>query len=427
MHLLVRLAFRITSLALKFALTIVVARTLGFAAVADYGLALAVSVVSSKLLGLGFSTEMNRRLSAVNPAGAIQDARRLLLLYCVVYAVIATAVWAVYYCVGFEAFHRIPPGILWGMMLVAFSEHAGLETTSYVFSLHRPRLGALLLFIRTGVWAGVAILGLLTGVVLSVETVFTFWWGANVVVAVTACWCIWRWGRETGLGRPVPRKAGSVRSVWVSGLPFFVATTVLSALQYGERFLASSVISADSLGRYVFAWSIANSIQTITYATIGVTAGPRLVRSLSGADGDFWATLRSSMRSAVGITIVAAAAILIAYKPIFRAAHEPAGSHELMMLSILLLSFVFRSIADVYWSGAVALRMGKQVAIAIAVVAVMSIPGEWILVTRLGAMGAALAHLTASTGIVATLVFLVMRARAIPEAAAANGEAIHVS
>jgi O-antigen/teichoic acid export membrane protein len=427
MHLLVRLAFRITSLALKFALTIVVARTLGFAAVADYGLALAVSVVSSKLLGLGFSTEMNRRLSAVNPAGAIQDASRLLLLYCAVYAAIAIVVLIVYDCAGFDAFHRIPPGVLWGVMLVAFSEHAGLETTSYVFSLHRPRLGALLLFIRTGVWAGLAILGLLTGVVRSVDTVFTFWWGANVVVAVTACWCIWRWGREAGLGRPVPRKVGSVRSVWVGGLPFFVATTVLSGLQYGERFLASSVISADSLGRYVFAWSVANAIQTTAYATIVVTAGPRLVRSLSGADGDFWATLRNSRGSAVGITIVAAAAILIAYKPIFRAAREPAGSHELMMLSILLVSFVLRSIADVYWSGAVALRMGKQVAIAIAVVAAISIPGEWILVTRLGAMGAALAHLTASTGIVATLVFLLMRARSIPEAAAVNGEAIHVS
>ncbi|ANB77634.1 O-antigen/teichoic acid export membrane protein [Paraburkholderia sp. GAS348] len=425
MHLFVRLAFRITSLALKFALTIVVARMLGFAAVADYGLALAVSVVSSKLLGLGFSSEMNRRLSAVNPAGAIQDAGRLLLLYCAVYAAIAVVVLTVHNCVGFDVFRRIPPGVLWGVMLVAFSEHIGLETTSYVFSLHRPRLGALLLFIRTGAWAGVAIPGLLTGVLLSVETVFALWCGANVIAALAACWCIWRQRREVGLAQPVSRKVGGVRSVWVAGLPFFVATTVLSGLQYGERFLASSVISADSLGRYVFAWSIANAIQTIAYATIVVTAGPRLVRSLSEAGGDFRATLQISMRSAVGITMIAATAILIAYKPIFRVAREPAGSHELTMLGILLVSFVLRSIADVYWSGAVALRLGKQVAVAMAVVAAISIPGEWILVTRLGATGAALAHLAASTGIVAILAFLVMRARAVPEAEAVNREVVH--
>ncbi|WP_434111783.1 polysaccharide biosynthesis protein [Paraburkholderia caffeinilytica] len=431
MHLFIRFAFRITSLALKFALTVVVARMLGFAAVADYGLALAVSVVSSKLLGLGFSTEMNRRLSDVNPGGAIQAARRLLLLYCFVYAVIAVVVLIVHNGAGFDGFRRIPPGVLWGVMLVAFSEHIGLETTSYVFSLHRPRLGALLLFIRTGAWAGVAIPGLLTGMIVSIETIFTLWWGTNLIAALAACWCIWRRGREIRLEQPVSRKVGGVRSVWVAGFPFFVAATVLSGLQYGERFLASSAISADSLGRYVFAWSIANAIQTIAYATIVVTAGPRLVRSLSGTGRDFWATLRISMHSALGITIIAAAAILIAYKPIFHVAREPAGSRELTMLSILLVSFVLRSIADVYWSGAVALRLGKQVAIAMAVVAAIGIPVEWLLVTHLGAMGAALAHLAASTGIVAILVFLVMRVRAAtetaPEAAAVNREAIHVS
>ncbi|MGN8134894.1 hypothetical protein ACTJLC_09220 [Paraburkholderia sp. 22099] len=168
-------------------LTIVVARTLGFAAVADYGLALAVSVVSSKLLGLGFSTEINRRLSSVNPVGAIRDARRLLLLYCVVYAVIAAIVAFLYDSAGLGAFHRITPGILWGVVLVAFSEHLGLETTSYVFSLHRPRLGSALLFIRTGAWAGVAIVGLLAGGVRSVEMIFTLWCGTNVIAAVAAC------------------------------------------------------------------------------------------------------------------------------------------------------------------------------------------------------------------------------------------------
>ncbi|MDR6445370.1 MULTISPECIES: lipopolysaccharide biosynthesis protein [Paraburkholderia] len=432
MHLLIRLTLRIASLALKFVLTIVVARTLGFAAVADYGLALAVSVVSSKLLGLGFSTEINRRLSSVNPVGAIRDARRLLLLYCVVYAVIAAIVAFLYDSAGLGAFHRITPGILWGVVLVAFSEHLGLETTSYVFSLHRPRLGSALLFIRTGAWAGVAIVGLLAGGVRSVEMIFTLWCGTNVIAAVAACWCVWRSGHaghEAGLQRETPATDGarSVRSVWIAGLPFFVATTVLSGLQYGERFLASGVVTADKLGRYVFAWSIANSIQTIAYATIVVTAGPRLVRALSAVDGDFWTVLRASARSSACISILAVAGILFASQPIFRLAGEPADGPALMMLLTLLVSFVLRSIADVFWSGAVALRLGKPVVIAISVVAVVSIPLEWMLVTRLGAIGAALAHLTASVGIVAILVLIVMRARETPVVVDSNKEAFYVS
>ncbi|MFM0670585.1 lipopolysaccharide biosynthesis protein [Paraburkholderia sediminicola] len=426
---LARFTFRVASLALKFALTIIIARTLGFAAVADYGLAVAVSVVSSKLLGLGFSTEISRRLSAENPSRAIHDARRLLVLYCVVYAAIAIVLIVVYVTGGFDAFPRITRSVLCGVMLVAFSEHAGLETTSYVFSLHQPRAGAVLLFVRTGAWAGVAIVSLLAGLVHSIETILAFWWGANIIAAVAAYRCIQCRGREivSEQRTQTVRTPGSTRSVWMDGLPFFIATNVLAGLQYGERFLASGVISTDSLGRYVFVWSVSNSIQTIAYATIVVTAAPRLVRSLSVAGGDFWATLRRAVRSGVAITSLAAVSILITHKLIFRMAHEPGGSRELTMLVILLVSFVLRSIADVYWVGAVALRLGKQVATAIACVAALVIPVEWMLITRLEAMGAALSHLTASVAIVAVSVFITKRTRVANVAAVREREAAHVS
>jgi O-antigen/teichoic acid export membrane protein len=429
MHVLARIALRCVSLALKFALTIIVTRTLGLAAVADYGLALAISVVASKLLGLGFSAEINRRLSLANPADAIYGARRLLLLYCAVYAVIAAVVMIVYESAAFNAFSRITPGILWGVMLVAFSEHAGLETTSYIFSLHRHGEGALLLFIRTGAWAAAAIIGLVTCVVDSIEAVFALWYGTNVVAVAAACWCLSRRSRELGLnwGAHAERRMDSFRSVWIEGLPFFLSTIVLSGLQYGERFLASNVLSADTLGGYVFAWSVSNSIQTIAYATIVVTAGPRLVRSLSAGDNRYWSTLGRSLLSSAVVTFLAAGVILMAHKPIFRLAHEPAGSHEFRMLFILLVSFVLRSIADVCWVGAIALRLGKQVAVAIIFAAAVSIPVEWVLISRLGEIGAALAHLAASTGIVAILVFIVMRTRAVGSTPLLNGDTRHAS
>ncbi|MFM0186658.1 polysaccharide biosynthesis protein [Paraburkholderia nemoris] len=426
MQLLIRLALRILALALKFALTIVLARSLGFAAVAGYGLALAVSVVSSKILGLGFSTEINRRLSLSDPTDAIREVGRLLLLYCVVYGAIAAVVAMLH---GSSEFARIRPTILWGVVLVAFSEHAGLETTSYVFSLHRPRAGAMLLFVRTGAWAGVAIIGLLVHAVRSVEVIFMLWWTTNVITAITACWLIWRRSIEVGLvdADQSPRNLRGGRSVWIDGMPFFVATIMLSGLQYAERFIASGVMAADALGRYVFSWSISNAIQTIAYATIAVTAGPRLIRVLSVADGDFWRTLRSSVRSSACITIIAAAAILIVHKSIFRIAHEPAGGAEFMTLLTLLASFVLRSIADIYWCAAVALRLGMRVAIAVSVVASVSIPLEWLLVTRLGVVGAALAHLMASTVIVILLIVLVMRAHTVTVVGIENRSSLHVS
>ncbi|WP_260401677.1 hypothetical protein [Burkholderia stagnalis] len=72
---LTRLFLRFSALGLKFALTIVIARTLGFNAVAVYGLAVAASVIASKALGLGFGPELNRRLSETHPLAAIGEAR----------------------------------------------------------------------------------------------------------------------------------------------------------------------------------------------------------------------------------------------------------------------------------------------------------------------------------------------------------------
>ncbi|WP_144113303.1 lipopolysaccharide biosynthesis protein [Paraburkholderia sp. BCC1886] len=433
MQLFVRFALRVVSLALKFALTLVLARQLGFAAVADYGLALAVSVISSKVLGLGFSTEINRRLSAPQPASAIRDAGRLLLLYGVVYGVLALLVFIVYRSGEFEFLRRILPAMLASVVLVAFSEHAALETTAYVFSLHRSRTGALLLFIRTGVWAGVAILGLYAGWVQRVETVLTLWWGANVVAVCVAYACVRRCARDADAAGVIAtgKKAGSIRSVWLDGLPFLVAGTVLAALQYGERFLASGAMSADALGRYVFAWSIANAIQTIAYVTVSVTAGPRLVRALSASlprslyqpQTDFWQVLRGSVRAGGGVALAVGVAILLAHTLIFRVAHEPAGPAELAMLSTLLISFVLRSVADVLWAAAIALRLGRQVAIALGGVVFVMLPLGWVSIQQFGAMGAALAHVGASLGIAIVLAMVLLRARVT----LAGGEVLRAS
>jgi O-antigen/teichoic acid export membrane protein len=244
--------------------------------------------------------------------------------------------------------------------------------------------------------------------------VFCLWWLTNILVAVVACWFIWH--RKCELETIADRSTENardvnLRSVWIGGFPFFVATVVLSALQYAERFFASGVVSPDALGRYVFSWSIANAVQTIAYATIVVTAGPRLVRSIDRSDSGFRALLGRSARLTLCVTLAASAVILLAHKPIFRFAHELADIHELVILLTLLASFVLRSVADLYWSGAVALRLGKQVAISISCVAIASVPIEWLLVSRMDAMGAAIAHLTASVGILALLMVIVTRSR----------------
>ncbi|RQU84917.1 polysaccharide biosynthesis protein [Burkholderia cenocepacia] len=412
---LTRLLLRSLALGLKFTLAIIVARTLGFDAVAAYGLAVAAAVIASKLLGLGFSPELNRRLSEPDPLPAFGAMRTLCVAYGGLYLTLV-ATLAVATANGDAALLArvgLSTRLAWCVLLVALSEHAAFEANGWLFSLHRPRAGSLLLFVRTGAWAGVAGAGLLVGALHSIESVFALWFAANTCVVVLSWRRIGAVARQAH-DRPQAARAPAVRergvlSIWRHGLPFYVAGIVLASLQYAERFIGGGHLSADALGRYVFAWSIANAIQALAFSTVVVTAGPRFVRVLSDAPGTFPRLAVRATVASVAVTSIAGAAVLALHRDLFAFAHEPAGTGQVALLATLLVSFVLRGAADVLWTAAIALRAGCAAMLSMIALALTYLPLAWSLIAHAGAMGAAIAHLAASAGIVATLALIVAR------------------
>lgn len=402
----VRMLLRVLALAAKFGLTVMIARKLGFAAVADYGLAVAASVIASKVFGLGFSSELNRRLSGVHPSGAIRTARTLRWVYGALYLLVVAAVCVALCTDGWTDVVASSKPALFLITMVAIGEHYALESNSYVFSLHHARAGSFMLFVRTGGWAIIAIGGLATGYIVDMRLVFALWIAANVLVIVWA----WRVIDETGCHRrdDIACTAGaSARHGWADGIQFYVAGVMLSCLQYAERFIAAPYLTHDELGRYVFAWSVANAVQTVAYASVVVTAGPRLAKTIVVVPERFRAVLRGSLTTLLALALIMAGAILVAHEPVFRLAHEETGS--VATLFILLVSFVLRSLGDLMWAAAIALKAGRHVAVGMAVLVAVSLPVARWLIPGNGQTGVALAHLFASLFIVTWLAWIVRR------------------
>ncbi|MBR8398813.1 oligosaccharide flippase family protein [Burkholderia cenocepacia] len=405
-----RLVLRVGALGLKFMLTIVVARTLGFDAVAVYGVALAVSVVASKVLGLGFSTEINRRLAGPDPHDAVRTCVRLSVLYAGVYALLCGIAVLPIDALGAPRIGTLQNMPLLLVVLVACAEHAALEVNTWLFSLHRARAASWLLFVRTGAWAGVAIGALTAGAIGSIDGLFAIWVAADVFV-VAAGWMLIA-GAAGQLPVMPALSATRVRlgTVWRDGAPFFVALLLLSVLQYLERFVASAQLDANELGRYVFVWSIANAIQTVASATVVAVAAPRLVSALDStraAAPAFRAELARALRGSLLLTGAAALAIASAHPWIFRLAHAGNDAPSAAILAVLLLSFVLRAAADVLWAAAVALRAGRVVACVIAVLTLVCLPMSIALVQDQRALGAAIAHLVASIAVTVWLAWIV--------------------
>jgi O-antigen/teichoic acid export membrane protein len=169
-------------------------------------------------------------------------------------------------------------------------------------------------------------------------------------------------------------------------------------------------VSHDELGRYVFAWSIANAVQTVAYASVVVTAGPRLAKTAAIAPQRFAQTLRDAARTLLALTVPMVAAIALLYGPLCRIAHQSAGVAGLATLGILLVSFIVRSLTDLLWAAAIALQAGRRVASGMAVLAAVCVPSTVWIIAGYGQIGVPVAHLVSSLMIALWLAWVVRRA-----------------
>jgi O-antigen/teichoic acid export membrane protein len=421
---LMRLALRAGSLAAKLALTVVITRTLGFSSLADYGLAVALSVVASKLFGLGFSAELNRRLAATSPSASIRDARSLSLVYVGFYLAVCAAAVVAWREGGLALLGASSTVTLFAMIVVAIAEHHAFEVNSYVFSLHRANAGTWMLFARTGLWPMLAIAGLLMGVIHGVGTVLLIWVAANIAVIVWA-WRLIAKERQRHASNEVDERSerGTLWGMWKEGCAFYLAAAVLSCMQYAERFIAAPFLTHNELGRYVFAWSVANAVQTLSFATFAVTSGPALARAVSLEPTRFVALKRRAIARTLCATALLSLVVMSAQSAIFGFAHEKSDAAT---LGILLTSFVMRAIGDILWGAAVALRAGRALASGMVFFAAIGVPLAWFLIPRFGVTGAALAHLFASAAITVWLVWVTWRPAAMlrRECLPSGGESI---
>ena len=162
------------------------------------------------------------------------------------------------------------------MTLVLLTEHLSFEINSFVFSAQKATAGALLFFIKTGLWALLAVGGMMSGV------------GVRHRQRVVVVGGRQRAGDHRRLLDRGERAQGAggryvaTASVWKAGLPFYLGTGLIALSQYAERFLIMDLEPYASLGKYVYAWSAANTLQALSYAVVAVVGIPVLAKRYQG-------------------------------------------------------------------------------------------------------------------------------------------------
>jgi O-antigen/teichoic acid export membrane protein len=201
------------------------------------------------------------------------------------------------------------------------------------------------------------------------------------------------------------------------GLPFYVSAVLMALVQYSDRLILARFSSSEEVGRYVLSWSVANVIQTLTYAVVAAVALPNLAKVAKmakerGEAGLQWVFLNRWVgRSAAlaGLLFVALIATLsvIQFLKIDRP-HLP----SLMLSSILGVAFVLRSVSDVVFGGLIAAGYRRASLISSAATLAVSVALYILLINRFGASGAATAFLlSAALGLLITYLTLLATVR----------------
>jgi O-antigen/teichoic acid export membrane protein len=393
-----RLLLRGGALGAKFLLVLAITHYLGYDALGFYGVVVAASLIASKFYSVGFSSEINRLISVGRSSRLVVD--RVLLLYLAVGVVLSVATVMVYSLFqGIEA----SATLILCVALLLLTEHLSFEINSFVFSAQKATWGALLFFIKTGLWALLALGGMMLGWVSDIASVLWLWVAANVLVIVTGYLIV------VNVHRGRVTAALTTASVWKVGLPFYLGTGLIALSQYAERFLIIDLEPYASLGKYVYAWSAANTLQALSYAVVAVVGIPVLAKRYQRDQQALtvrqlfvnkWVMRALVLSGGVALMIFLFFNIVLDYV----ATSVPRPDNAI--LGVLIFSFALRAVGDIVWGGLIASKNSRVSLASAAICLAVSLPVSYLLIKHYSIYGAAWGNvfsITVQLGVIAVL------------------------
>lgn len=378
-----RLLLRGGALGAKFLLVLAITHYLDYQALGFYGVVMAASIIASKFYSVGFSSEINRLISVGQSSRLVVD--RVLVLYITVGLFLSVVTVALYSLInGIDA--DVSVSLVACVTLLLLTEHVSFEMNSFVFSAQKASFGALLFFIKTGLWALIAVAGLMLGWVSNITSVLWMWVIANITVIVAGYFAVVNFHK----GR-VDSSVTTV-SIWRAGLPFYFGGGLIILCQYAERFLIVDLEPYESLGRYVYSWSAANTLQALSYAVVAVVGIPVLAKHYQSSEQQLtvaklflneWVLRSLVLSCAVGIAIYGFFNVVLDYV----GGAVPRPDNEI--LCILIFSFALRAIGDIVWGGLIAAKNSRVSLVSAAICLLVSLPVSYLLIKQYSIYGAA--------------------------------------
>lgn len=265
-----------STLAVKFGLTLFIARFMGLGDLGFFGLVTAVTIMGPPFLGCGFMNILSR--SAVTCSGEEmtrdlrQNGRFLILVY------IPILIAALSY--GLATDNATLALLVFGVVLL---EHVNQDIFALLLNLSHPFAANLMHFARAALWAVLFMAGAFIEPGLrSMEGLMAFWLFGNILCLAGFLWLArywpWRAGQSTEPFR------NWIRSNFKISRTLYAIGWVQTAGSYLDRFVISFFLGLELTGVYVLFLSVSSALFNLVLTGVIQFARPKMVRAFKERD-----------------------------------------------------------------------------------------------------------------------------------------------
>ncbi|WP_159075358.1 lipopolysaccharide biosynthesis protein [Celeribacter baekdonensis] len=291
---------RITTLVVKFALTLFIARFLGLADLGWFGLVSSAAIAAAPLLGMGTMQVLARTAVRAEKGDLIAPLVHYLVYVVCLYLVILGVLLAL---------SLANPLLVFLVWCVVLMEHLGTESYQLLVSRAMPIWANLLHFIRAGLWALLYIpLAYAFPALRNIDALLFFWFiGATIAFfGVIVALRDWPW-LKTGV-----RLREGITSTFRTtraARPLYISSVCETLSVQSDRFIITALLGVEATGIYVFFLQIGSALANLHYSGVVQMSRPAFVRTAAENPARlshlFWSTTRMATLSTVLFSVAA--------------------------------------------------------------------------------------------------------------------------
>ncbi|MDQ7047919.1 MAG: oligosaccharide flippase family protein [Sulfurovum sp.] len=383
---LINLSLRGLSILGKLLILLFITKYLSVEQLGVYGLFLTSITLVLYLLGMDFYMFNTREILAQQHDNQLQLIRDQFVFHFIMYIIILPLLFV------FFIYNILPNEYMLYFYLIVIFEHLSQEFFRLFITLSHQVLANIILFIRTAFWAYILIALWFFGLedVANLLSIFLGWFlGALVSVLIAFLYLQKIYHKNKKLD-PINWKW--IRNGFYISLPFFIGTIGLKLIEFSDRYMIDYYMIKDDVGIYIFFSSIANIMIVFVSTLVTMVYYPKLISYYQNQDKiNYENTLQKFYQYTLIVTLIASIGIIGLIHPLLTYIDKAQFYEQIEVLWLLICANFFFNLSTVPHFVLFAMKKDILIRNITLFAAIINIGFNFLLITTLGLIGAAIA------------------------------------